>query len=105
MLSISSERRKLERRKGIERRKNIDPQYKEPGKNRRVHQDRRSGERRKNISAFVTCRECGNMFLITKDDFHKMTLEDKPVYCPRGCKKDNTKIAKTSLFMIERGKR
>ncbi|HAP67583.1 MAG TPA: hypothetical protein DCQ99_07360 [Nitrospinae bacterium] len=99
------ERRRIDRRKGVERRVNIDLKYKESEKERRVFQARRKNKRRMSASAFVTCRECGNLFLITKDEFYKLIHEGKPVLCPKGCKKDNTKVAKTALFMAEREKK
>lgn len=99
-MTTFSEQRKAERRKGDERRRGADLK-KIPPKNRRVYQDRRKGYRRKSLSAFVTCRECGNLFMITRDDYHKTIYEGNPILCPRGCKKDNTKVAKTALFMVE----
>ncbi|OGW01926.1 MAG: hypothetical protein A2Z59_11210 [Nitrospinae bacterium RIFCSPLOWO2_02_39_17] len=102
-MTQATERRETDRRKGVDRRVNIDSKYKESGKEKRVFQARRKGTRRKSASAFVTCRECGNLFLITKDEFYKLIHEGKPVLCPKGCKKDNTKVAKTVLFMAERG--
>lgn len=99
------EHRNAERRKAGNRRVRTDPRYKEPEKDRRRQHERRRGERRKNLTASVTCRKCGALFIITKDIFYKTVHEGKPILCPKGCTKDNTKIAKTALFMIERGKR
>jgi hypothetical protein len=101
-MTLATERRKTDRRKGSERRVTVDPKYKASGKERRVFQARRKSARRKSASAFVTCRECGTLFIISKDEFYKLTHEGKPLLCPKGCKKDNTKVAKTALFMVER---
>ncbi|MBI3600666.1 MAG: hypothetical protein HY097_08505 [Nitrospinae bacterium] len=99
------EQRRTDRRKTGNRRLRIDQSYKEQGKEKRIHQARRKDERRKKPSASVTCRECGTLFLVTREIFYQATREGKPILCPNGCKKDNTKIAKTAVFMIERGKR
>ena len=104
-MTLATERRKTDRREVSERRANVDPKYKTSGKEKRVFQARRKSMRRRSASAFVTCRECGNLFLISKDEFHKLTHESKPVLCPKGCKKDNAKVAKTALFMVEREKK
>jgi hypothetical protein len=97
------ELRKISRRKTSSRRSRIDQSYKAQGKEKRIHQERRSNERRKKPSASVTCRECGTLFIVTMDIFRQAANEGKPILCPKGCKKDNTKIAKTAVFMIERG--
>ncbi len=104
-MAQATERRKTDRRKGSERRVNVDPKYKASGKEKRVFEARRKRARRRSASAFVTCRGCGTLFIISKDEFYKLTHEGKPVLCPKGCKKDNTKVAKTALFMVEREKK
>lgn len=104
-MTQATERRKIDRRMVSERRVNVDPKYKASGKEKRVFQARRKSVRRRSASAFVTCRECGTLFLISKDEFYKLTHEGKPVLCPKGCKKDNAKVAKTALFIVEREKR
>ncbi len=99
------EQRKTSRRKTNDRRLRIDQSYKAQGNEKRIHQERRKDDRRKKLAASVTCRECGTLFIVTSEIFHRAAHEGKPILCPKGCKKDNIKVAKTAVFMIERGKR
>lgn len=106
MTTAIEKRSGANRRKGNERRLTVDQRYKSGAlKNKRTFSERRRGERRKNISAFVTCRGCGELFIITKDELYKMTRENKTVLCPKGCQRDNTMVAKAALLMAEREKR
>lgn len=106
MTTVTEKRGGADRRKGKERRLTVDQRYKSGAlKNKRTFSERRRIERRKNLYAHITCRGCGELFIITKNEFYKMTRENKAILCPKGCQRDNTMIAKTALLIAEREKR